>query len=134
MRRTFEAVTCDFAVSFVRGVERRRFVLLGIQLLRPGDVVAVFFAVCYLTGVLCVKERALIFDVADIVCVCTAWRRLHDSAKHTRGCCWFEQRRSHGSFGLCKIACACCAADACVRAATVCLTDWVVVTWRLDIG
>jgi hypothetical protein len=24
--------------------------------------------------------------------------------------------------------------DACVRAATVCLTVWVVVTWRLDIG
>jgi hypothetical protein len=42
MRRTFEAVTCDFAGTFVRGVERWRFVLLGKQLLRPGDVLEVF--------------------------------------------------------------------------------------------
>ena len=123
-------MTCDFAGSFVRGVERRRCVLLGEQLFRPGDVVAL----CGFRGLLCVKDRALIYDVADNVCVCTAWRRLRVSAKHARGCCWFEQRRSHGRFGLGKIACACCAADACVRAATVCLTDWVVVTWMLDIG
>ena len=74
------------------------------------------------------------FVVANDVCVCAAWRRLHDSAKHSSGCCWFEQRHSYGSFRLGKVACACCAADACVRTATVCLTDWVVVTWRLDIG
>jgi hypothetical protein len=54
MRRTFEAVTCDFAVSFVRGVERRRFVLLGEQCLRPGDVVAVFCGV--IKGVSCSRE------------------------------------------------------------------------------
>ena len=77
--------------------------MLGIQLLRPGDVVAVFFAVCYLTGVLCVKDRALIYLVSDDLCVCAARRRLHDSAKHARGCCWFEQRRSHGRFGRGKI-------------------------------
>ncbi len=72
--------------------------------------------------------------VADDVCVFAAWRRLHDLAIHARCYYWFQQRRSHGSFRQGKIACACCAADACVRAATVCLTDWVVVTWRLDIG
>ncbi len=54
MRRTFEAVTCDFAVSFVRVVERRRCVLLGRQLLRPGDVVAVFCVVC--KGISCSRE------------------------------------------------------------------------------
>ncbi len=49
-RRAFEALTCGFAVLFVRCVERRRCVLLGIQWIRPGDVVAVFCVVlgeCY---------------------------------------------------------------------------------------
>ena len=41
---TFEAVTCDFAESFVRGVERWRGVLLGSQSLWPGDGLAEFRA------------------------------------------------------------------------------------------
>ena len=51
---TFEAVTCDFAGTYVRGVERRRFVLLGKQLLRPGDVLAVFCVV--IKGISCSRE------------------------------------------------------------------------------
>jgi hypothetical protein len=54
MRRTFEAVTCDFAGTFVRGVERWRFVLLGIQCLRPGDVLAVFCV--FIKGISCSRE------------------------------------------------------------------------------
>ena len=75
-----------------------------------------------------------VYGADDCVCFRAGWRRHHDRSRHARGCCWFEQRRSHGSLRRGKITCACCAADACVRAATVCLTDWVVVTWRLDIG
>ena len=55
--------------------------------------------------------------VADDVLACAAWRRLHDSAKHARCCCWFEQRRCDGRFGRGKIVFDCCAADACVKAA-----------------
>ena len=54
MRRTFKAVTCDFEETFVRGVERRRFVLLGTQFLRPGDVRAVFCVV--IKGISCSRE------------------------------------------------------------------------------
>jgi hypothetical protein len=54
MRRTFEAVTCDFAGTFVRGVERRRCVLLGKQFLRPGDVLAVVCVV--IKGISCSRE------------------------------------------------------------------------------
>ena len=77
--------------------------------------------------------------VADDVLACAARRRLHDSVQRTRCCCRFEQRRCDGRFGQCKIFFDCCSADACVRAAMcvcvcVCLIDWVVATWRFDIG
>ena len=75
MRRTFEAVTCDFAESFVRGVERRRFVLLGIQFLWRGDVLAVF---CELVkGIFCSREfvKGSIFGIVvfgcKFVCLCS---------------------------------------------------------------
>ena len=68
-------MTCDFAVSFVRGIERRRCVLLGIQLLRPGDVVAVF---CELVkGIFCSREfvKGSIFGIVvfgcKFVCLCS---------------------------------------------------------------
>ena len=54
MRRTFEAVTCDFAGSRGRGVERRRCVLLGTQCLWPGDVLAVLCEVG--KGISCSRE------------------------------------------------------------------------------
>ena len=66
MRKTFEAVTCDFAVSFVRGVERRRCVLLGIQWIRPGDVVAVF---CVVLGDFYVLRIGLSFMMWLTTCV-----------------------------------------------------------------
>ena len=47
-------MTCDFAETFVRGVEWRRFVLLGRQCTRRGDVVAVFCVV--IKGVSCSRE------------------------------------------------------------------------------
>ncbi len=117
-RRILGPVTSGIAVAFLCGVERRRCVLLGKQLPRPGDAFCCDLSLlCALRGGTCcvgVEMRR----VADDVLACSAWRRLHDSlyffAKHARCCCWFEQRRCHGCFGRCKIACDCCAADACV--------------------
>ena len=82
----------------------------------------VMFLQCFVQFDKSVKDRAFVFVLADVVCVCAAWRRLHGSAKHARGCCWFEQRRNHGCFRRRKII---SAADSCMRAGTVCLTDWV---------
>ena len=72
--------------------------------------------------------------LADDVLVCAAGRRIFQFSKHARCCSWFEQRRCDGRFGMGKIVCDCCAADACERAATVCLIDFVVVTCVLEVG
>ena len=127
-------VTCGFAGTFVRGVKRRRGVLLGIQQLWTSDVF--FYCETFLIVLFSVADGLAgeMYLVDNDVFVCAAWRRLHDRSKHARGCCWAEQRRSDGCFGRGKIVCDCCVADACVRAATLCWIAWVVVTWRLDIG
>ena len=109
----------------MRGVERRRGVLLGRQFLEPGDASAVFSTL--LRSVLRVATGDVCLVVYDVF-ACAAWRRLYDSAKHARCCCWFEQWCCDGCFGRGKIVFDCCVADACVRAATVWLIDFGVVT------
>ena len=55
-----------------------------------------------------------VYGADDCVCFRAGWRRHHDRSQHARGCCWFEQRRCDGCFGISKTyVCDCCVTDVC---------------------
>ncbi len=59
-------MTCDFAETFVRGVERWRCVLLGRQFFQPGDALEEFCVVG--KGISCSREfgKGAIFGIVVV--------------------------------------------------------------------
>ena len=84
-----------FAVAFLCGIQQRRSVVLGLQLLRTSDA----FRCLLFTGLMIGGVGEARVELTAFVFTRAGWRRHDDAEKHARVCCEIEQRRCDGCFG-----------------------------------